>query len=218
MNGIRAVFFDLDGTLVDTAPDLARVLNAVRHEEGCDALPFTDIRPVVSHGTTALLRTGFGSDLAGARLERLRGRFMALYRADIARDSVLFPGMAAILAQIEDRGLLWGVVTNKPAFLTDPLMHALGLAERAACVVSGDTTARPKPHPDGLFEACRRCAVEPSASLYVGDAERDIRAGHAAGMKTLVASFGYLDVNDRPDTWGADAIIDEPNDILAWLD
>ena len=213
---IRTVLFDLDGTLADTAPDLAYALNALLTEQGRAPLPFTAIRPVVSHGATALVRLGFAA-AEGEQFETLRQRLLALYQQHIARETRLFDGMAQLLDYIEGAGMNWGVVTNKPAFLTDPLMAALSLSARAACIVSGDTTANRKPHPEPLLHGCRLAGSTAAHCLYVGDAERDIRAGRDAGMLTLVAGFGYIGADERPEEWGADGLVAQAVDIIDWL-
>lgn len=213
----RCVLFDLDGTLVDTAPDLAWSLNQVRAEQGLEALPFDTIRPHASHGARALIRCGFELDEDQVGYEPLRQRLLTIYEDNIARESRLFPGMAPLLAELESRAIRWGVVTNKPARFTDPLIAALGLAARTACVVSGDTTLNSKPHPEPLLHASRVVGVSTEDCLYVGDAERDIVAGRDAGMKTLVALFGYLGADDRPQDWQADGLIERPLEILEWL-
>jgi len=214
---IRTVLFDLDGTLADTAPDLAYALNCLLREQERAPLPYETIRPVVSHGATALVRLGFGLSSDDPVFAALRERLLSLYQQHLARETRLFDGMAELLDFIEQRGMNWGVVTNKPAFLTQPLMAALGLAERAACIVSGDTTANKKPHPEPLLHACRLAGSKAAQCLYVGDAQRDIRAGHNAGMPTLVALFGYIGGEDHPETWGADALIGDPAEIIAWI-
>lgn len=216
-SGIRTVLFDLDGTLADTAPDLAYALNCLLREQERSLLPFESIRPVVSHGATALVKLGFDLNPEEPLFSALRDRLLSLYQQHLARETRLFAGMAELLAFIEQQDMNWGVVTNKPAFLTQPLMTALGLAERAACIVSGDTTANRKPHPEPLLHACRQAGSAADQCLYVGDAERDIRAGYSAGMHTLVAMFGYLGNEDRPEDWGADALVTTPNDIIAWI-
>jgi phosphoglycolate phosphatase len=213
----RAVLFDLDGTLLDTAPDLAYALNRVLEERGREPLPFARIRPAVSHGARALIRLGFGLAEGDPEYAPLRARLLAIYRDRLAVDTRLFPGMDVALAAIEALGLPWGVVTNKPAWLTDPLMRALDLDHRAACVVSGDTTANSKPHPEPMLHACRLVGRSPGATLCLGDAPRDVQAGRLAGLRTLVALFGYLGPDDRPETWGADGAIDRPEDLLHWL-
>lgn len=213
----RALLFDLDGTLADTAPDLAAALNALLAELGRPPLPFDAIRPHVSHGARALIRLGLDLGDGDPEFAPLHLRFLDLYRGAIAAHTTLFDGMEGLLATAEARGIPWGVVTNKPAWLTDPLMAALGLTARAACIVSGDTTAHPKPHPEPMFHASRQVGVPPEACLFVGDAERDIEAARRAGMRSLVANFGYLGPDDRPETWGADGAVDHPGEIVAWL-
>ena len=214
---INTVFFDLDGTLADTAPDLAFALNGVLGEEGLRPLPFETIRPVVSHGGVALIRLGFGIEPDHHDFERLRRRLLDIYKNNLATETALFPGMAELLVRIEERGMKWGVVTNKPAWLTDPLMEALNLSSRAASIVSGDTTSHRKPHPEPLHHACRLAGCISGECVYVGDAERDIEAGRRAGMRTVAALFGYLTDDDRPERWGADAMVTQPLDILDWI-
>lgn len=215
---IRTVLFDLDGTLADTAPDLAYALNCLLREQERPPLPYELIRPVVSHGATALVKLGFALSPEEPLFSALRDRLLSLYQQHLARETRLFDGMAELLTFIERQGMNWGVVTNKPAFLTQPLMTALGLAERAVCIISGDTTANKKPHPEPLLHACRLAGSEAGHCLYVGDAERDVRAGHLAGMHTLVALFGYIGNEDRPEAWGADALVSDPGAIIAWIE
>ena len=214
---IHAVLFDLDGTLADTAPDLAYALNQVRIEQGLQPYSLETIRPHVSHGSTALTQLGFGIDTAHPDFEPLRKRLLDVYCDNIAVHTTLFPQMNELLLALEQRNIRWGVVTNKPAFLTDPLMEALDLSRRAACIISGDTTAQRKPHPMPLLHACELTGCAPQHCLYVGDAERDIEAGRRAGTATLVALFGYLREHDTPEQWGADGMIGSPLDILHWL-
>lgn len=216
-NGLRTVLFDLDGTLADTAPDLAFALNAVRQEQGHPLLPFETIRPVVSHGGTALIRLGFNIEPGTAAFETLRLRLLDIYREHLAQHTQLFPGMAELLGAIEQRGMNWGIVTNKPAWLTDPLLEQLGLYTRAACVVSGDTVAERKPHPAPMLHACQLAGSEAQQCLYLGDAARDIEAGKRAGMKTLVALFGYIGEDEQPANWGADGMIAHPAELLDWI-
>lgn len=214
---IRTVFFDLDGTLADTAPDLAFALNEVLVEQGQAPLPFERIRPVVSHGAIALVRLGFGIGPEDGRFAALRQRLIDIYRDNLTRRTRLFPGMAELLAAIEARGMRWGVVTNKPAALTEPLMEQLGLSTRAAAIVSGDTLPVRKPAPAPMLLACERARSHPAHCVYVGDAERDVQAGRNAGMATLVALFGYLGDQDRPEEWGADGMIAHPGEVLPWI-
>ncbi len=213
----QTVLFDLDGTLLDTAPDLANALNAVLQSNGRECLQFDAIRAVVSHGGRALIELGFGQDTEYPEFEARRLELLDYYEKNIARHTRLFPGMEDVLGEIESRGLNWGVVTNKPGWLTDPLMTALNLDKRAASIVSGDTLKENKPHPAPLLHACKLIGSKPEHCLYVGDAERDIQSGRSAGMPTLVALFGYITANDHPEDWGATALIREPAEILDWL-
>jgi phosphoglycolate phosphatase len=213
---IHAVLFDLDGTLLDTAPDLASALNALLEEEDASPLPFDEIRPHVSHGGAALVHLGFPA-ARDAEFERLRTRMLEIYRHGIARETRLFDGLGSVLEELERMHTPWGIVTNKPGWLTEPLLAALDLAARAACVVSGDSVAERKPHPLPMLHAARLIGLEPARCLYVGDAERDVVAARAAGMRALVARYGYLGPSDRPQDWNADGIIDRPEEILEWL-
>jgi len=213
MTDIDTVLFDLDGTLVDTAPDMARALNAVLAAEGRPALPLATLRPHVSNGAAGLLRLAFGDSVAEDETTRLHADFLAHYAADIARASSLFPGKADLLDELEAASLHWGVVTNKPGWLTDPLLRALDLHHRMACVVAGDTIDRRKPDPAPILYACERAGTTPGATVYVGDAERDISAGRAAGTRTLVALFGYLEPGAQPESWGADGMLAVPAEL-----
>jgi len=213
---VHGVLFDLDGTLLDTAPDMAHALNLLRAEHGESTIPFGQIRPHVSHGALALVRLGF-PQADEAQVAVLRSRFLELYDANLAAQTALFPGFEEVLQQLEARNLRWGVVTNKPGFLTEPLLAQLRLAERAGCIVSGDTLAQRKPHPAPLLHAARRLGVEPADCVYVGDAERDVRAAHAAGMRAIIALFGYLGEQDQPHGWNADAMIEQPGELIGWL-
>lgn len=215
-NPIKAVLLDLDGTLLDTAPDMALALNLLRRERRETEIPFASIRPHVSHGAAALVRVGFPQASAEDLIE-LRARFLDLYREHLSSGTRLFDGFEPVLTELERRGVHWGIVTNKPAFLTDPLVAALNLHRRASCVVSGDTVARRKPHPDSLLHAAKAIACEPAHCLYVGDAERDVVAAHGAGMRVLVALFGYLADTDHPRSWQADGLINAPGELLDWV-
>ncbi|MCG5495055.1 MULTISPECIES: phosphoglycolate phosphatase [Ectothiorhodospira] len=213
---MRTILFDLDGTLADTAPDLHHALHCLQQERGLTPLPFEQVRDHVSHGSAALVTLGF-PEAAGAVFDGLRERFLEIYSAHLHRESRLFPGMQEVLEAIESRGMNWGIVTNKPAFLTDPLLRSMGLYDRAATVISGDTTAERKPHPMPMLLACEQSGSTPEQCLYIGDAHRDIEAGRAAGMRTLVARYGYIDATQNPDAWGADGFIQHPVDIMDWL-
>lgn len=211
------MLFDLDGTFADTAPDMAYALNRLLERRERPPLPFERIRPHVSHGGRAMIDIGFGLAPADANFDALRQEFLDIYADNLVRETALFPGMPDLLDFLETRNVPWGIVTNKPAWLTDPLMQGLGLSERAACIVSGDTASRAKPHPEPLYHACDLIDVDPSDCWYVGDAERDIAAGRAAGTGTLIALFGYLDAEDHPRAWGADGMIRNPLDLIHWL-
>ena len=215
---IRTILFDLDGTLLDTAPDLAVALNTVLRENRRDPLPLEAIRPAVSHGGMALIRLGFGLDPPDQSFEPLRQRLLAVYRDNLSALTRPFPGMETLLEALEARGLNWGVVTNKPAWLTNPLLRDLGLFARAACVVSGDTLSECKPHPAPMLHASKQAGSEPGQCVYIGDAQRDIEAGNNAGMHTLVALFGYIQKTDAPHSWGASDSIGAPGELLTWLD
>lgn len=214
---INTVLFDLDGTLVDTAPDLGRALNEMRRRRGLAPLALDAIRPQASHGSQGLLRLGFGVTQAAPEFTVLRSEFLDIYERHLVADSVPFPGVAELLDGLDARGLAWGVVTNKPARYTEPLLKQLGLAARAACIVSGDTCTRNKPHPEPIFHACRAAGAAPDSCLYVGDAERDIQAARAAGMPALIALYGYLAEDDTPETWRAQGYIETPLGVLDYL-
>ncbi len=214
---IKAVLFDLDGTFADTAPDLAAALNQVLKEQGKPPLPYETIRPVVSHGGIALIRLGFNLPEQHIDFDPLRQRLLSIYQDNISVLSTPFDGIDELLQTLEKHQIAWGIVTNKPAWLTDPLMQQLGYSDKAATIVSGDTTKERKPHPEPLFHACREINCHPSECLYIGDAERDIIAGNNAGMTTLTALFGYIEASDTPENWGADAMIKHPKEIETYL-
>lgn len=212
------ILFDLDGTLVDTAPDLAHALNLQLVKHGKTALAEAEIRPFASHGSQGLLGFGFGITPADADFIQMRDEYLDLYTSVLTRSPVLFDGMQAVLKEIDSRrDLGWGIVTNKPGRFTVPLVKSLGLYRDAVCVVSGDDASKPKPSPETLLLACQHAQVEAEDCLYIGDAERDIQAGNSAGMKTVVAMYGYIDQTDNPLTWGADETISTPQDIMDLL-
>jgi N-acetyl-D-muramate 6-phosphate phosphatase len=214
----RIVLFDLDGTFADTAPDLAHALNQTLQLHGEPTMSLEQIRPAVSHGGIALIRLGFGMEPDEPGFEARRQDLLRFYVEDICRHTTLFPGMEQLLEQLERHRIPWGIVTNKPEWLTTPLMQQLQMTERAACIVSGDTTANSKPHPEPILFACKQAGGhDPSECIYVGDARRDIEAGNSAGTITLVAMFGYIDDNDEPQEWGADGAIEHPLQILDWV-
>ena len=212
----EAVFFDLDGTLVDTALDMGQALNTLLERHARRTLPHEEIRPHVSHGANALLLIGFG-ELGESDREALRQEYLDIYSASLAERSCLFEEMDEVLDTIEQRGLPWGVVTNKPGWLTEPLLKSLALFDRCVCVVSADTCSERKPHPMPMYYAAEKAQVAPEHCLYIGDAERDIVAGRAAGMSTLAAQYGYLTEADNPLDWNAGGIIERPSQILNFL-
>ncbi len=216
-SGLRTVLFDLDGTLADTAPDLGYVLNLQRLARGLEEMPLEQLRPVVSQGARGLLRVGFGLTPGQDGYDSMRDEFLDLYADNLVRHTRLFEGVPQLLDALERQGLAWGVVTNKLARFTDPLLDLLGLAQRAGCVISGDTCARAKPHPDPLLEAARRLGSSAAGCVYIGDDERDVQAGRAAGMQSVVALYGYLGENPAPLSWKADAAIEQPLDLLYLL-
>lgn len=215
---VRAVLFDLDGTLADTAPDLGGAVNRLRERRGLQPLPIARLRPVASSGARGMLGVGFGIRPGDPGYDALRDEFLGEYEARLDRDSHLFDGVSRCLATLVERGLRWGIVTNKVHRFTDKVVAGLGLAQGAAVVIAGDTTPHAKPHPEPLLEACRRLAVAPDEAVYVGDDLRDIEAAHAAGMPAIAAGWGYLGEGQDASCWSADALIDTPLDLLALLD
>jgi phosphoglycolate phosphatase len=211
---VRLVLFDLDGTLADTAPDLAGAANRMRTDRGLASLPIAELRPLASLGARGLIGGAFGVGPDDAAFEALRLEFLSRYEEALCVDSALFPGMATTLAALEAAGVRWGIVTNKAARFTVPLVRALGLANRAACVVSGDTTPHAKPHPAPLQHALAVTAVSSEHALYVGDDLRDVQAGRAAGIVTVAAAYGYLGNGEPLARWGADHVIEAPADLL----
>ena len=214
---IKAVLFDLDGTLLDTAGDMMEALNNLRAEEKLGALSYEAVRCQVSHGGHALVRLGFG-ELPAEEHEAMRTRLLNIYRRQLAKHTCLFEGGGEMLTELERRGLHWGIVTNKPAWLTDPLLVEVKLHKRAGAVVSGDTLSERKPHPMPLLHAAKTLGVDPAHCVYVGDAERDMQAAKAAGMFALVAGFGYLGDDDRADTWFSHGWLHTPLELIHWLD
>lgn len=212
-----AVLFDLDGTLADTAPDLAFALNETLKHFGRTALPFEQIRPVVSHGGIALIRLGFGMQPDEPGFEERRQHLLKIYESHLCRETRLFDGMPVVLDALEDQGIGWGVVTNKPAWLTDPLMQGLNLATRTPAIVSGDTCTHRKPHPEPIQYACKLLQQPVQRCWYVGDAGRDMQAGRAAGCQTIGATFGYIYPDDPIEGWDSDINIDHPEELLSLI-
>ena len=215
--GLRAVLFDLDGTLIDSAPDLAGASNDMRLARGLPALPYERLRPMVGSGARGMVGAAFGVGPEEAGFQALREEFLSRYELRMTQDTRVFANMLPVLKALEARACLWGIVTNKAMRFTEPLVRALGLQGRAAVVIAGDTTAHAKPHPAPLFEAARRLGVKPGQCAYVGDDLRDVLAGRAAGMTTVAVRWGYLGVGDPIEAWGADHVADSPDDVLKKL-
>jgi len=210
----RAVLFDLDGTLVDTAPDLGHAANLVRAEAGLMALPIVEYRPVASAGARGLLKVAFGIDPEHPDYAAKRESFLAHYRKLLSRESRLFDGMNRALGVFEEKRIPWGVVTNKPQWLTEPLMQDLGLATRSAVTVGAMEGLKPKPAPDGLLRACKAIGLAAADCVYVGDDRRDVTAARAARMPVLAAGWGYVGYGEPIESWGADEILQTPADLL----
>ena len=214
---IKAVFFDLDGTLADTAPDLGHALNRQRSARGLPALPLALIRTEASAGARGLLGLGFNIGPDDPGYQAMRDEFLDFYAARLCHDTHLFPGITELLEQLDARALPWGIVTNKPARFTLPLLQLLGLNQRAACIISGGDTTHSKPHPEPLLAASSALAVAPAACIYLGDDMRDVEASLAAGMEPVIARYGYLGNSHPPESWGARYLIDHPQELLAYL-
>ncbi len=214
---IKAVLFDLDGTFADTAPDLADALNKVRDENNLPPLPLESIRLETSNGAHALIKLGFEIDENDSKFSVLKNKLLENYSNSIARYTSLFNGIEELIDKLDQQNISWGIVTNKPERFTNPLMEQLGITQRTNCIVSGNTTAHSKPHPESLIYAAKLLNLAPHECIYIGDAERDIEAARNAGMPSLVAMFGYLGSDDHPETWGADGFIDHPLEALIYL-
>ena len=219
MSGARrpTVLFDLDGTLVDSAPDLAGAANDLRVARGLPELPFAQLRPMVGAGARGMVGRAFGVAPGEAGFEDLRDAFLAIYENRLARLTAVFADVAPVLAALEAEDVRWGIVTNKATRFTAPLVRTLGLDRRAAAVVCGDTTPHAQPHPAPLLEAARLCGVAAADCIYVGDDLRDVQAGRAAGMRTVAAGWGYLGDGEAIGAWGADHVIASPGELLTLL-
>lgn len=214
---IEAVLFDLDGTFADTAPDLAAALNHTRATRNLPPLPLDVIRPQASHGSRGLLKLGFGIEPEHPDYDALRDIFLEYYTRNICVHTRLFGHMGELVAALEQRGIKWGIVTNKPHRFTLPLMQALGYAERAACLISGDTCAHAKPHPEPMLKACELIGVTPEQCLYLGDDLRDMQAANAAGMRGIIASYGYVSADASVENWKAQGSVDKPTELLGLI-
>jgi N-acetyl-D-muramate 6-phosphate phosphatase len=214
---MKAVLFDLDGTLADTAPDLANALNQVLIENNKPPLTFEEIRPIVSHGGIALIRLGFNIEPDQPKFENYRNRLLTIYEQNICQHTVLFPGLDKLLLQLEQHNILWGVVTNKPDWLSKPLIKHLNLTHRIASLVCGNTLTERKPHPAPLLHACKEMNISPEQCIYIGDAARDIEAGKRAGMLTIAAAYGYIEDHDPAENWQAEHIVYDSNKLTSQI-
>ncbi len=214
---LSCVLFDLDGTLVDTAPDLILCLNKALSIYGFQTVTVDTIKPFISFGAVAMINECLNKSVPEALRAEILETMLDFYQHNIAEHTVFFKGMSETLDAIEAEGLKWGVVTNKLERFTNPLMAAIKLTDRAACIISGDTTGNPKPHVEPMLAACKQAAVKPQECVYIGDASHDITAGKNAQMKTLAALYGYLKPGDTPEKWGADALIESPEQLATWI-
>jgi 2-phosphoglycolate phosphatase len=213
----EAVLFDLDGTLIDSAPDLAGAANDLRQSQGMPPLPFASLRPMVGAGARGMVGVAFGAKPGDAEFEGLRDAFLARYEQRMLQQTAVFDAMQPVLQSLEAAGVRWGVVTNKASRFTEPIVDGLQLRTRLAALVCGDTTPHSKPHPAPLLEAARQLGLDAAECVYVGDDARDVVAGRAAGMATLAAQWGYLGNGAGIHEWGADAVLGEPSQLLNWL-
>jgi phosphoglycolate phosphatase len=214
----RAVLFDLDGTLIDSAPDLAGACNEMRAERGLAALPYGELRRMVGTGARGMVGVGFGLGPTDDGYLALRDEFLDRYERRMTRETTVFASMRPLLDWLAAQALPWGIVTNKATRFAAPLIESLGLAGAAAVLVCGDTGAHAKPQPAPLLEAARRLALAPGDCIYVGDDQRDVEAGRAAAMGTVVAAWGYLGVGAAPGAWGADRVIEHPDELITLID
>ena len=214
---LQAVLFDLDGTLIDSAPDLAGAANDMRAARGLPALPYALLRPMVGSGARGMVGQAFDVGPDDERFSALRDEFLRRYEARMTRETKAFPEVLTLLDALDQRRLPWGIVTNKAARYSEPLVAALGLAQRAQVLVCGDTTAHVKPHPAPLLEAARRMGIAPASCAYVGDDQRDVQAGDAAGMVTIAVAWGYLGLGDAIEAWGATHVIQSAGELLKRL-
>lgn len=217
MKDYHAVLFDLDGTLIDTAKDMGLALNRLLEHHGKPVLDDHTVRPLVSHGSPALINFGFNIGESDAGYSKLRNQFLAFYEDNIAVNSALFEGMDGILARLEQHDVPWGIVTNKPAKYTQLLLEKLNLHTRASTVISGDTLSLRKPNPEPLIAACQQISRDPASCLYVGDAQRDIEAARAAGMSACAALYGYYSAEDDPTEWNPDFFINSPHELNDYI-
>lgn len=213
----KAILFDLDGTFADTAPDLAAALNHARASRNLPPLPLEALRPQASHGSRGLLKAGFDIEPEHPDFYPLRDIFLDYYAHNICVHTRLFGDTGTLIDALERRDIRWGIVTNKPHRYTLPLMQALGYADRAACLISGDTCAHAKPHPEPMLKACELLGVAPAECLYLGDDLRDMQAANAAGMRGIIASYGYVSTDVSVENWQAYGSVNHPTELLAYL-
>jgi phosphoglycolate phosphatase len=217
MARVQAVLFDLDGTLVDSAPDLAGAINELRLARGLDALPYEQLRPMVGSGARGMVGVAFGLAPGDAGSEVLKDEFLDRYARRLLQETTVFDTMQTVLQRLEAKLLPWGIVTNKALRFAEPLVQGLRLQQRAAVLIGGDSTPFTKPHPQPLLEAAQRIGIAPGHCVYIGDDRRDMMAGRAAGMATVAAAWGYLGTGETVDDWGADAVLQAPGALLDWL-
>ena len=217
MKALDAVLFDLDGTLIDTAPDFVRVLNRLRADHSLAPLADETIRKQVSNGARAMVELGFGLREGEAGFEDLREAFLNRYLGELAVDTCLFPGLDDLLALLESRRIPWGIVTNKPHRFTEPLLEQLQLAERCGVTICPDHVENRKPHPEPIFKACETLGAAPENTVYVGDHQRDIESGNNAGNRTIAVTWGYIPDDQDPRKWNADHIVDDANALTSLI-
>lgn len=214
---IKAILFDLDGTLLDTAPDLVFAINKLLDINNCPTLPYPIARPLAGHGGRVLIKAGFNIEKGHPNFDKLWQGFLKIYSEHICVQTTLFPGIQEVLNYLLEKKIPWGIVTNKPGWLTEPLLKKLNLFNQAACIVSGDTLSVAKPDPAPILHACKLITLQAHECIYIGDAERDIQASAAAGMQSLIAKWGYITDTDPFDQWGADGILEKPEELIDWL-
>jgi N-acetyl-D-muramate 6-phosphate phosphatase len=218
ISAVQAVLFDLDGTVIDSAPDLAGAANAMRTARGLPLVPYSQLRPRVGMGARGMVGAAFGVGPEHDGFDAMRVEFLDRYSAMLLQQTQIFSHMQPVLLALEAHGIAWGIVTNKHQRFTQPIVDGLGLTARAGTVVCGDTTPHAKPHPAPLLEAARRMQKDPVHCIYVGDDRRDVEAGRAAGMRTAAAAWGYIDAADDVTAWGADVVLKDAHQLLSWLE
>lgn len=214
---VQAVLFDLDGTLADTSPDMTDALNILFQRYNKPTLDYQSVRPHTSRGSVAMIQLGFDEPLEEQHSMQLRDEFLEIYAENLCKQTKLFPGIDELLDSLDKFEIPWGIVTNKPGALAEPLVQELGIAFRAVCMVSGDSLSRRKPDPDQLYHAANMLGVSEQNTVYMGDDPRDVQAGKAAGMQTAVAAYGYIQDNQNPENWGSDVVLQHALHLKDWL-